>query len=193
MAPLGTLEQRFRGVGTRDLNTSAVTAPNLSTIDGFVGCGSVSQDTAASDRSATFGGAANGLWPLERSARERRQTTTRAARATATLPPQKSLGRTFNWREGARHPNEEQRDCAGTVKGVAPMDNPGAAWGIILSNPELREGILREAARSRRSDRALNSGPTLRRWLGVVVRALSSRPKPTAQQDPRPVPVAGVE
>jgi hypothetical protein len=73
------------------------------------------------------------------------------------------------------------------------MDNPGAAWGIILSNPELREGILREAARSRRSDRALNSGPTLRRWLGVVVRALSSRPKPTAQQDPRPVPVAGVE
>jgi hypothetical protein len=54
------------------------------------------------------------------------------------------------------------------------MNNPGSAWAVILSNPELREGLIREAARHNRSDGVASSIPRLRRWLGVVVRALAN-------------------
>lgn len=69
------------------------------------------------------------------------------------------------------------------------MDSPGAAWAIILSNPELRDGQIREAARSRRRDRAASGRSTLRHWLDLVVRALASRPKRPMYQDSKPVPV----
>ena len=73
------------------------------------------------------------------------------------------------------------------------MDNPGVAWAVILNNPELRQGLIREAARSRRSNRPASTRPTLRRWLGLVVRALGSHPESATVPDPKPVPVARVE
>ena len=54
------------------------------------------------------------------------------------------------------------------------MDNRGSASAVILSDPELREGVIREAVRCHRSDGVANSVPRLRRWLGVVVRALAN-------------------
>jgi hypothetical protein len=73
------------------------------------------------------------------------------------------------------------------------MDNPGAAWAVIISNPELRQGLIREAARSRRSDRAASSRRYFRQWLILVARGLVSRLKPTTELDPRPVTLAGLE
>jgi len=73
------------------------------------------------------------------------------------------------------------------------MDNPGFAWAVILNNPELREGLIREAARSRRSNRSASKRPTLPRWLGLVVRKLASHPESAVLPDAKPIPVAGVE
>jgi hypothetical protein len=75
----------------------------------------------------------------------------------------------------------------------AIMDNPGTAWAVILNNPELRQGMIREAAGSGRSDAPGSTRPMLRHWLGVVVQRLTSRPKQTTHLDPTPVSVAGLE
>jgi hypothetical protein len=80
----------------------------------------------------------------------------------------------------------------GDEKEVTSMDNVGTAWAVILQNPELRERLIREAARSRRSDQAA-SRPTLRRWLVLAVRSFAARPMPTTHVDPRPVPVTDVD
>jgi hypothetical protein len=63
------------------------------------------------------------------------------------------------------------------------MDNPGATWAVILSNPELRDGQIREAAQSRRRDRAVSGTSTLRRWFGFVVRTLAFHPQRPISQD----------
>jgi hypothetical protein len=73
------------------------------------------------------------------------------------------------------------------------MDNPGAAWAVILSNPELRDGQIREAARSRKRDRAVSGTSTLRRSFDFVVRTLAFHPKRPISQDSGSVWVAGVE
>ena len=73
------------------------------------------------------------------------------------------------------------------------MDSPGHAWAIILSNPELREGLIREAARSRRDHQSASSRLALRRWLGIVVRSLARHPEPAVLPDARPLPVAEVK
>jgi hypothetical protein len=73
------------------------------------------------------------------------------------------------------------------------MDSPGHAWAIILSNPELREGVIREAARSRRSCQSASNQRTLWRWLGIVVRRFAARPELAVVPDARPMPVTEVE
>ena len=73
------------------------------------------------------------------------------------------------------------------------MDNPGAAWAVIISNPELHQGLIHEAARSRRSDRTGSVRRNFRQWLMLVARGLATRLKPTTQLDPRPVTLAGLE
>jgi len=73
------------------------------------------------------------------------------------------------------------------------MDDPGFAWAVILSNPELRQGLIREAAHSRRSERSASNRPTLRLWLGLVVRRLASHPDSATLPDAKPMPAAGVE
>ena len=73
------------------------------------------------------------------------------------------------------------------------MDNPGSAWAVILSNPELRQTLIREAARPHRSDRSASNRPSLPRWLGLLVRRLAPHPESAALPDPNPMPVAGVD
>jgi hypothetical protein len=73
------------------------------------------------------------------------------------------------------------------------MDNPGFAWAVILNNPELRQGLIREAAGSHRSDRSASNRPTPRRWLGLVVRRFDFHPESAVLPDAKPTPAAGVE
>jgi hypothetical protein len=73
------------------------------------------------------------------------------------------------------------------------MDNPGSAWAIIIANPELREGLIRDAARSRRSSQSANNRLKLRRWLGLVVPGLGTHPQPAVLPDATPMPIAEVK
>jgi hypothetical protein len=69
------------------------------------------------------------------------------------------------------------------------METPGAAWAVILSNPELRQGLIREATRARRSGRAASRGPALRRLFAHALHGLAFRVDPISRTpDLRPAP-----
>src|SRR5262245_66692861 len=72
------------------------------------------------------------------------------------------------------------------------MDNPGAAWAVILSNPDLREGVIREAERSHRFHRA-PVAPPVSRWLILVVRALASHPNRRRERPLKALRAGGVQ
>jgi hypothetical protein len=69
------------------------------------------------------------------------------------------------------------------------LDSPGSAFGVIISNPELRQGLIRDGYRSHRAARPTSSGRSLGAWLAHTFRRLASRTAPTPQiANPRPEP-----
>ena len=50
------------------------------------------------------------------------------------------------------------------------MENFGAAFGIILNDPELRQGFIREAERSSSAHQASDASRRLRHWLARTFR-----------------------
>ena len=73
------------------------------------------------------------------------------------------------------------------------MDHLGAEYCVILNDPELRRGLIREAARMRRAAHAAGTRRSLRIWLTLIVRRLTSRPEPRTTLDLRPAPVPEFE
>jgi hypothetical protein len=69
------------------------------------------------------------------------------------------------------------------------MEHVGSEYVIILNDPQLRQGLIRDANRSRRSNQTPSSRQVLRRWLACVLTGLGSRLEPTSPKpDPRPAP-----
>ncbi len=73
------------------------------------------------------------------------------------------------------------------------MEDVGAAFGIILNDPELRQGFIREAERSSSAHQASDASRRLRLWLartfggglyraGGGVYGLGSWPRPGIPQ-----------
>ena len=50
------------------------------------------------------------------------------------------------------------------------MDNPGTAWAVILNDPDLRQGMIREAERSRRSAQVRSR--SLKSWARLAAALL---------------------
>jgi len=67
------------------------------------------------------------------------------------------------------------------------MEHVGTEYLIILNDPQLRQGLIRDADRSRRSDQTARSQQVLRRWLAHSLNGLALRLEPTSPNpDPRP-------
>jgi len=64
------------------------------------------------------------------------------------------------------------------------------AWyGFIFNDPELRNGQIRDAERSRRTGLTTNSTQVLRRWFADALHGLASRVDPAPRTlDFRPAP-----
>ena len=60
------------------------------------------------------------------------------------------------------------------------MEHLGAAYGVILNDPQLREGLIRDAERSRRSGGGADRGHALRGWFAHVLHRLAARIDPAA-------------
>ena len=69
------------------------------------------------------------------------------------------------------------------------------AWyGFIFNDPELRNGQIRDAERSRRTGLTTNSTQVLRRWFALALHGLAFRVDPASRTvDLRPAPVSGIE
>ena len=61
------------------------------------------------------------------------------------------------------------------------MEHIGAQYGVILNDPQLRQSLIRDADRSRRSGLAANSSQVLRRWFADTLHGLASRVDPAAR------------
>jgi hypothetical protein len=60
------------------------------------------------------------------------------------------------------------------------MEHFGSEYTVILNDPQLREGLIRDAHRSRRSGRRANRSHVLRVWFAHVLHGLASRVDPAA-------------
>jgi len=58
------------------------------------------------------------------------------------------------------------------------MNYLGAEYGVILSDPELRRGVVRVTHPARRSGQGTSAGLTLRRWLAHTLHVLATRVEP---------------
>jgi len=61
------------------------------------------------------------------------------------------------------------------------MDHLGSEYAVIINDPHLRQGIIRDAGRSRRSGLGANSSQMLRRWLADALHELASCVDPAAR------------
>ncbi len=69
------------------------------------------------------------------------------------------------------------------------MDHLGAEYGVILSDPELWRGVVRETHPTRRSAQGTGAGLILRRWLAHTLHLLATRIDPAPRiSDLRPAP-----
>jgi hypothetical protein len=69
------------------------------------------------------------------------------------------------------------------------MEHCGAEYAVILHDPDLRDGLIREAQRSRRSPRIASGNRATRRWLAAALRGVASRIEPVpGVLDPRAAP-----
>jgi hypothetical protein len=59
------------------------------------------------------------------------------------------------------------------------MNYPGVEYGVILSDPGLRRGVVRETHAARRSAQTTGSSLILRRWLALTLHLLATRIDPT--------------
>ncbi len=58
------------------------------------------------------------------------------------------------------------------------MEHLGACYGVILNDPQLRQGVMRDADRSRRSTLVAHSSHVLRRRFADALHGLASRVDP---------------
>jgi hypothetical protein len=69
------------------------------------------------------------------------------------------------------------------------MESIGGCYAFILSDPELRQGLIRDAERSRRRGLTANSSHVLRRWFVDALHGLASRVDPAPRTlEFRPAP-----
>ncbi len=61
------------------------------------------------------------------------------------------------------------------------MEHVGSEYIVMLNNRQLREGLIRDANRSRLTGLATNSSHALRRWFAHTLHELASRVDPAAQ------------
>jgi hypothetical protein len=67
----------------------------------------------------------------------------------------------------------------------------GTEYFVILSDPQLRQGMLRDAERSRRAGQGAQAGHVLRRWLAQTLHRLASRVDPASHTlDLQPAPTS---
>jgi hypothetical protein len=74
------------------------------------------------------------------------------------------------------------------------MESIGDCYAVILNDPELRQGLIRDAERSRRTGLTTNSTRMLRRWFALALHGLAFRVDPASRTlDLRSAPVSGIE
>jgi hypothetical protein len=73
------------------------------------------------------------------------------------------------------------------------MEHVGSEYVVILNDSQLRKGLIRDAARSRRSRVVAHGSHELRRMLAQALHWLASRVDPASRTvDPRPAPASTV-
>ena len=60
------------------------------------------------------------------------------------------------------------------------MEYSGAVYAVILNDPGLRQGLVREAQRSRRAAQGTAASQALRVWLSATLHVLAARVDPTS-------------
>ena len=60
------------------------------------------------------------------------------------------------------------------------MEDFATYYAIVLNNPELREGLIREAERSRRFGQNSSTSRLVRGWLARTLRGLAAHVEPSA-------------
>lgn len=69
------------------------------------------------------------------------------------------------------------------------MEHLGATYGVILNDPELRQALIHDADRSRRSSLATQGSHRLRQLFALALHGLASRVDPAPRTlDFRPAP-----
>jgi hypothetical protein len=74
------------------------------------------------------------------------------------------------------------------------MEHIGSEYIVMFNDPQLRQGLIREANRSRRSGLATNSTHALRQWFANALHGLAARVDPTSRTaDLRPAPASTIQ
>jgi hypothetical protein len=74
------------------------------------------------------------------------------------------------------------------------MESMGDCYAFILSDPKLRQGLIRDAERSRRRGLTANSTRVLRRWFALALHGLAFRVDPAPRPlDLPPAPASRIE
>jgi hypothetical protein len=61
------------------------------------------------------------------------------------------------------------------------MEHIGSEFIVVLNDPQLRQGLIRDAERSRRSGQGANGSHVLRRWFAQTLHGLASRVDPASR------------
>ena len=73
------------------------------------------------------------------------------------------------------------------------MEHLGAAYGVILNDPDLQEALIHDAERSRRSSLTTEGSHKLRQLFALALHGLASRVDPAPRTlDFRPAPSSTV-
>jgi hypothetical protein len=74
------------------------------------------------------------------------------------------------------------------------MESIGDCYAVILNNPELRKGLIRDTERSHRTSPTANSTRVLRRWFALALHGLAFRVDPALRTlDLRLAPTSRIE
>lgn len=61
------------------------------------------------------------------------------------------------------------------------MEHYGAACGVILNDPQLRQSLIRDVEVACRSRRSINCGQVFRQWFACALHALAASVDPSAR------------